>query len=628
MRFVLAGLLFSSLYVVLTPLGVRAQSAPGWQQRVAYEMDIRLSPENHRLQGTQRLTYWNESPDTLDRVFYHLYFNAFNPRSMMAERNRELPDPDARVVPRIFNLTPEQEGWHRVLSLTQDGVPVEFHVTDTVMEVTLAAPLAPGESSVFEMAFESQVPLQTRRSGRDSREGVDYSMAQWYPKMAAYDHLGWHAEPYVGREFYAPFGTFDVRLTVPSRYVVAATGVLQNPGEVGHGYDEAVDAGRTLSGPARSATGAVPDSITYHFFAEDVHDFAWGADPHYIHERVAVQGAYPGEPDRVLPVHLFYLPDVAERWEQLGLWMQLLTEYFNAAYGPYPYPQFSVVQGGDGGMEYPMLTLITGNRPPLSLLGVTAHEYAHMWWYGMLGFNETRYSWMDEGLTSFATTESVNYVTQRLAAMAGTGPEPPSPLVQPARASHEPALINVLRAERLGVREQLNQAADWYLTNSGFSAAAYSGGQVLIDLLGYVVSDPVRDEILREFVRRYTFQHPYPDDFLAVAQDVSGLDLKWLFEQWLDRVLRTDYAVQGLRSTRAGTGFRTVVELERRGDMVLPIDLRLTLDDGSTQWVNIPLMVMHGHKPVPEDWLVAEGWPWTSPAYTLSLNTPQRIVRV
>ncbi|PSQ71560.1 MAG: aminopeptidase, partial [Bacteroidetes bacterium QH_2_64_26] len=200
----LASFIAAMLLCVPTAFG---QSSSQWQQHVDYEMDIRLNPETHQVDGRQRLTYTNNSPDTLRTVYYHLYFNAFHPESMFAERHRHLPDPDGRTVPRIFNLGPDEQGWHEIESLTQDGTPVSFDVNDTVMRVDLAAPIPPGTSTTFEMDYRSQVPLQTRRSGRDSRgDEIDYTMTQWYPKMAAYDERGWHANFYVNREYYAPYG--------------------------------------------------------------------------------------------------------------------------------------------------------------------------------------------------------------------------------------------------------------------------------------------------------------------------------------------------------------------------------------------------------------------------------------
>jgi len=206
-----------------------------YQPRVRYEMDVTLHPDRHHLLGTQHLVYYNNTPDTLRQVFYHLFYNAFNPHSMMAERNRHLPDPDPRVVPRIFNLGPDEVGYEHIQSLAQNGRPVPFEVNDTVMRVDLLEPILPGDSASFDMTWEEQVPLITRRGGRDSDEGVDFSMSQWYPKMAMYDHLGWHADPYIGREFYAPFGSFDVRITLPSNFVLGGTGTVVNPDEVGHG---------------------------------------------------------------------------------------------------------------------------------------------------------------------------------------------------------------------------------------------------------------------------------------------------------------------------------------------------------------------------------------------------------
>ncbi len=599
-------LAFVLALVLAAPLA-RAQQAAPWQQAVAYDMDVHLQADRHRLLGQQRLVYTNSSPDTLRQVYYHLYFNAFEPHSMMAERNRHLPDPDRRVVPRIFELGPDEVGFQRVRSLTQDGEPVAYRVEDTILEVDLARPILPGAASVFEMGFEAQVPLQTRRSGRDNREGIDFSMTQWYPKMAAYDAVGWHADPYIGREFYAPFGSFDVRITLPAAYVVGATGVLQNPAEVGHGYDAPPGLGPTSPGPATDA-----DSLTWHFRADEVHDFAWAADPDYLHEQVLVDDV-PGRAEPVT-LHLLYQPEVAPAWERLGEQTAALTRYFSARFGTYAWPQFTVAQGGDGGMEYPMITLITGERPPLSVLGVTAHEFAHMWFYGMVGSNESDFAWMDEGFTSFADAEGMQHV------LAAEGVAPPGP------ASHAGARARIAQLQRLGLYERPNKPADWYETNTAYGAASYSAGEALADLLGYVMGDAVRDAFLREYVARFRFRHPYPADVLAVAQDVSGLQLDWLFEQLLEGAERYDYAAGGLDVERAPGGLRSTVTLERREPGVLPVDLRLRLADGSEQMVTIPPSVMRGHKPVPEGWAVAEPWPWTSPTYTLTVEGEVREV--
>lgn len=572
---------------------VFAQTAIDWQQRVRYEMDVTLLADRHQLRGEQRLTYYNNSPDTLREVFYHLYFNAFNPQSMMAERNRQLPDPDPRVVPRIFELDPDEVGHQRVQRLTQDGQPVSFEVYDTVMKVRLATPIPPGDSSVFDMRFETKVPLITRRAGRDSNEGIDYSMAQWYPKMANYDHTGWHADPYIGREFYAPYGTFDVRLTLPSEYVVGGTGVLQNPEEVGHGYG---------TGAMASSPTASGDSLTWHFHAENVHDFAWAADPEYIHERFT---------DRLgITYHVLYLPAYAEVWKNQRTWLPALTEFFSSRYGRYPYPQFTVAQAGDGGMEYPMMTFITGNRSPGSLLGTTAHEYAHEWFYGIVGTNEADYAWIDEGLANYISTEALAHINGQ------------------QRANHANALLSVMHAQHYGYFEPLDTPSDWFETNSGYGVAAYSGGQSLAEMLGYVISEPLRERWLRKIVDRFLFRHPHPHDLEKVAEDVSGLQLDWFFSQLLNTRWEVDYGIDDMESRPDGEGgWTTTITLKRKGRTVLPVDLVVELENGQYRWVNVPLTIMAGHKPVPEDWLIGEPWPWTFPEHTMTVTLPGRPVR-
>ena len=582
---------FGLLWLLCTP-AASGQDSARWQQHVAYEMDVRLYADRHQMAGTQRLVYQNNSPDTLRHVFYHLYFNAFHPQSMMAERNRVLPDPDSRIVPRIFNLSPSEVGWHRVESLKQNGQPVPFTIDDTVMRVALAEPILPGASAVFEMAFRSQVPLQTRRSGRDSREGIDFSMSQWYPKVAAYDERGWHADPYVGREFYAPFGTFDVRITLPADYVVGATGVLQNPEDVGHGYERAAADVRTYS---------EQDSLTWHFTARDVHDFAWVADPDYVHD-VAQDG-------HGVTYHFLYQPDVAEGWAIMPRLAPALIRFYSERYGAYPYPQFTVAQAGDGGMEYPMINFITGGRTPSSLIGVTAHEAAHEWFYGILGSNESDFSWMDEGFASFAETEARAF----LSGLPST--------------NHLGAMLNVLALQEQGLFERINTPADWFETNGAYGVASYSGGEMLVDLLGYVVSDSLRNRFLQEYYRRFKFRHPGPNDVEKVAEDVSGLRLDWFFEQVLNTTRTLDYGLTRLSSRPDGETWQTEITLRREDEAVMPLDVRLVTENGLIQWVHIPLSIMEGRKPVPEDWKVAEPWNWTRPTYTLRVETPERVIR-
>ena len=202
--------LFSLLFVFFLSSNFLFSQTCRWQQRVQYQMDIDMDVAKHQFDGKQTLKYFNNSPDTLYKVYYHLYFNAFQPGSMMDWQNRNPLTADSRVRERISNLKPEETGWHQVKSLTCNGKPAKFEVKETILEVTLPEPILPKSVAELKMDFRSQVPVQIRRSGRDSRDGVAYSMSQWYPKMAEYDYQGWHLDLYVGREFYGVWGDFEV----------------------------------------------------------------------------------------------------------------------------------------------------------------------------------------------------------------------------------------------------------------------------------------------------------------------------------------------------------------------------------------------------------------------------------
>lgn len=586
------------LFLGLLPLYTYAQSPSEWSQDVNYEMDIHLDADEHQYTGHQTLEYTNNSPDTLHTVYYHLYFNAFHPESMMAERHRHLPDPDRRTVPRIFELSSDEQGWHRIHALTQDGQAVEYEINDTVMRVALNRPIAPGETSTFTMKWRAQVPLQTRRSGRDSRgDSIDYTMTQWYPKLAEYDERGWHANPYINREYYAPFGSFDVKITLPADYTVGATGTLQNPQEIGHGYD--LHASGTWE-PADASPDT--DSLTWHFRADNVHNFAWSADPDYIHDQV-VWGDYT--------FHLLYKEEVEALWRPLRKAMPALTRFFGEKFGAYPYPQMTVAQGGDGGMEYPMFTVVTGySRPEFdemsswrSVLGTTVHEYAHMWYYSALGSNEADYAWIDEGFTSYATEEGLAHLLDRA-------------------PDHQSAAESEARLQKQGLTEPRSTPADWFQTNTAYGVASYSGGELFVDMLGYVIGDRARDDWFHRIYEQRQGDHPDPYDLELFAEQESRLMLDWYFWQFTKSTRTVDDAIGSLEETSRGDTFEASFTLERKGEAVLPHDVKLTLQDGSTQWVHVPLLTMHGHKSVPDDWLVAEPWPWVAPTKTVTVDVP------
>src|SRR5450432_2492356 len=368
-----------------------------WQQHVKYAMDIDLNVGNNRFTGKQQLDYTNHSPDTLRKVFYHLYWNAFQPNSMMDNRSRELgkilihdaPDWDPRITDRIQQLTPEEIGYQKIISLKMNGVVQPFQMEETILEVNLSKPILPNTTVHFDMQFEAQVPLQIRRAGRDNPDTkVRYSMSQWYPKICEYDYEGWHATPYVGREFYGVWGDFDVSIHIEKSYILGGTGYLQNPQEIGYGYEAA---GTKVSRPPG-------EKLTWHFYAPNVHDFVWAADPEFKHVTKKIRSD--------LTLHLLYKTtnEKEEKWLNILTTAEKALPYIEQTYGPYPYKQYSFIHGGDGGMEYPMATLLAGPG-----LGGVFHEWMHSWYQGMLGTNESMYAWMDEGFTSYATDLVENY---------------------------------------------------------------------------------------------------------------------------------------------------------------------------------------------------------------------------
>jgi hypothetical protein len=509
----------------------------------------------------------------------------------MDVRSRTILDPDDRVGARILELTPEQQGYLQVLELRQDGRSTVLEHMGTVLKVSLSKPILPGRSSVFAFTFEGQVPVQIRRSGRNNAEQVAYSMTQWYPKLAEYDERGWHAYPYVGREFHGVWGDFDVTLELDSAFTVASTGVLQNPHEIGHGYPAGRKALKRPSG----------DVLRWHFVAENVHDFAWAADRDYLHTTEQV----PGGP----LLHFFRkdIPELEATWNELPGYMVRSFQFMDRHFGKYPWPQYSFVQGGDGGMEYPMLTLILGNRRLGSLVGLSVHESVHSWYYGVLASNEGRFPWMDEGFTEYASSEVMQELFPR------------------SDDPHASSIKGYLSLVASGKHEAPSIHADHFLTNRGYGSTAYSFGEMFVHQLGAVVGETALADGLLRYFDVCKFKHPEPVDFERVMEKVSGVELDWYFDQWINTTRTLDYGIRGVLSVDG----ELRVELERYGDQLMPVDVMLELEDGTTKHYHIPLSLERGARDPgsePFAFVTLEPWQWTDPTYTFML--PLSMARV
>jgi hypothetical protein len=572
-------------FAVLAVFSISIWAQNYWQQEVAYEMFIDMNVEKNQFEGHQKLTYTNNSPDTLNKVFYHLYFNAFQPNSMMDVRSRLIADPDRRVGSRILNLTEDEIGYQKIDKLTQDGKKLQFNIEGTILEVTLAKPLLPGTSTVFEMDFSAQVPLQVRRSGRDNIEEIRYSMTQWYPKMVEYDFQGWNANPYIGREFHGVWGSFDVKISIDKSYILGSTGYVQNPEVVQHGYGSGKSALPTTQG----------EKLTWHFNAPLVHDFAWVADPDFMHTTSQL--------DNGTVLHFLYQPDTNYLgWDSLPHYGKRIFEIMNSNFGEYPYKQYTVAQGGDGGMEYPMLTLITGKRSKGSLIGVTIHEANHSWYQHLLATNEALYPWMDEGFTSFAS----DFVTHSLF---------------PSFTPYEGSYRSYFSLVKSGKQEALTTHADHYETNRAYGTASYSMGLIFVNQLSYIVGEDVLMRSMRRYFSEWKYKHPTPNDFIRVVEKESGLELTWYLEQWIGSTNTIDYGIKWLQENKETN--KTHVILERKGKMPMPLDIKVVYVNGKEEVIHIPLRIMRGEKHVEEGinkFSVRADWPWTHPTYELVLD--------
>ena len=563
-----------------------------WQQHVDYTMKVDMDVENFQYTGTQTLVYTNNSPDVLNRVYYHLFFNAFQPGSEMDVRLQNIADPDGRMFvdgkSRIASLTPEEIGYLKVSSLTQDGAATSFVEEGTVLVVELANPIQPGAKTTFEMEFKGQVPVQIRRSGRNNAEGVALSMSQWYPKLAEYDFEGWHADPYIAREFHGVWGDFDVSLTIDKKYVVGGTGYLQNPQEIGHGYQA----------PGTKVKKQKGKTLTWHFKAPMVHDFMWAADPEYLHDTLQVKDG---------PVlHFLYKnnPEILENWKKLQPKTAEMMEFFSKNIGKYPYDQYSVIQGGDGGMEYAMSTLITGERKFGSLVGVTAHEMAHSWFQHILASNESKHEWMDEGFTSFISGLYMNEFM---------GEKKDNPF--------EGAYKGYYRLATSGKEQPQTTHSDRYDLNFAYGVTAYSKGEIFLAQLGYVIGQDKLMEALRKYYDDFKFKHPTPNDIKRSAEKVSGIELDWYLTDWTQTTNTIDY---GVKSVQEMDG-KTQVTLERIGLMPMPQDILVVYEDGSQETFYAPLRMMRGEKENPYASLsrtILPDWPWAFPTYDFTIDKP------
>ena len=546
-----------------------------WQQRVEYKIHIDFDHKSHQFLGEQNLKYFNNSNDTINKVYFHLYFNAFQPGSMMDVRSRSLPDPDRRVMDRISKLNKNEIGFHEIKKIEQDGKSLKNHIQGTVLEVELAYPLMPNKSTNFYLEYFSQVPVQIRRSGRNNKEGIDYSMAQWFPKIAEYDENGWHANPYIAREFYAPWGDFDVSISINKDYIVAATGILESKKKE-------------------------KDKNIWNFKAKDVHDFVWAADPDYVHDVLKVDS-------EDLELHFYYQKtndEMVSNWKRLQDDTADAFRYINKKFGKYPYTKYSVIQGGDGGMEYPMATLITGERSYPSLLSVTIHELIHSWYQMLLGTNESYLAWMDEGFTSFAQNITFNNEFNEIYNLNS---------INPLERSYNRYYSFI----KTGLEEPLSTHSDHFSTNQAYGVGSYTKGAIFLMQLGYIIGEDKLFKGLRRYYNEWKFKHPDEYDFLRIMEKEGGIELDWYIDYWIKTTHQIDYSLELNEKDKN----KISVSINRIGKMPMPIEIEVLYEDLPSENYYIPLSIMRGEKDNSDNKLIIlDDWEWVNESYQFDLD--------
>ena len=575
-------MLMYKFFFLLISFIVSFNSYSYWQQRVEYKIRIDFDHKNHQFLGKQNLKYFNNSNDTINKVFFHLYFNAFQPGSMMDVRSRSLPDPDRRVMDRISKLNKNEIGFHEINKIQQDGKNLRHHVQGTILEVELVDPIIPNESTEFYLEYFSQVPVQIRRSGRNNKEGIDYSMAQWFPKIAEFDRQGWHANPYIAREFYAPWGDFDVSISINKNYIVAATGILENKMKE-------------------------KNKNVWNFKAENVHDFVWAADPDYVHDILKVDSEN-------LELHFYYQKtndEMVSNWKRLQDDTADAFRYINGKFGKYPYTKYSVIQGGDGGMEYPMATLITGERSYPSLLSVTIHEALHSWYQMLLGTNESYLAWMDEGFTSFA--QNITFINKfnEIYNLDFTNPL-------------ERSYNRYYNFIKTGLEEPLSTHSDHFSTNQAYGVGSYTKGAIFLMQLGYIIGEDKLFKGLRRYYNEWKFKHPNEYDFLRIMEKESGIELDWYIDYWVKTTHHIDYSLE----TKKKDDGKISLSVNRIGKMPMPIEIEVLYEDLSSDLYYIPLSIMRGEKDNSNNkFIFLEDWEWVNESYQIDLDDSDKKIK-
>lgn len=561
------------------PPGNRYRSgtgAPGpryWQNRADYDLHGTLDTASKSLRGEMTLRYTNNSPDTLRFIWMQVEQNAFKTGSLNSyifpaeSRFGALNFEGGDIIDRFNEVS---GGESRGAARGQRGTPLKTRVEGTVMKVDLATPLPPGQTATFDVAWHFAIP--EHGADRMGYDGSLFELAQWYPRLCVYDDVrGWNTEPYLGQgEFYLEYGDYNVAVTVPAGYVVAATGALQNPREVltPTEISRLAQAAKTdkvvniitqqelASGAARPTRSG---TLTWRFAAKNVRDAVWAASPDYMWDATSWNGHM---------AYGYYRPSAIETWKDAADMSRMSIQEYSERWFPYPWPQISAVEGPISGMEYPMLAMENKSADKYELYNVVTHEIGHMWYPMIVGSNERMHMWQDEGFNTFINTFSE----------ARRFPEKGN---QMDRAKEERSMVEQYMAHDVDQPLEINpDRIDPRLLGEN----AYVKTSVALQQLRQEILGPdAFDDAFREYTRRWAFKHPTPNDFIRTMENVSGRRLDWYFREWFLQNEHFDEAIDTVVTRQIGGVDSVVVVYGNRARGVEPIRARFTFSDGSTQ---------------------------------------------
>lgn len=566
------------IFVLVCFLMPVAHAEEYWQQDVRYTINAELDTDDHVIRGFQQLVYTNNSPDTLDQVFFHLYQNAYTKDSYYDIMQQK------QFNKRIQRLTPAEEAGTEIYYIQDDREnPFDYTVDNTILRIDLTEPLMPGGHITFRIKFETRYGAIRRRM---KREGNTYIGAHWYPRIAVYDaERGWNRDQHLGMEFYGDFGIFEVNLTLPEHFIVGATGILQNRDQVlPQSLMDKLDLRNFKDKPwGEPPSVIIPESDelkTWRYRAENVHDFAFIASPDFRIGTAEWDG---------IQIYSYAKEQHASGWQDAASFTAQLVESFSRRWGRYAYPKM-IVSDVNSGMEYPMLTADGGSSP--DYYGLLAHEVGHNYFYGIVGSNETYRALMDEGFTNFIAAEAMEDILgpNNNTYWDITGNWYKQALYPEFGRKYYRNDLRYMRMSKTGYLENpLTTHSNKFREYREYRQVYYKGATMLWNL-EYVLGDSLFQEVMRTYFRKWMFKHPYPEDFIRVAEEISGSDLNWFFDEWMYSNSTIDYRVGAVRNVKTDNDEYTgYITLKRKDFMAMPIDLQVRFQDGTEQKYIIPV---------------------------------------